>query len=179
MNTRAVRAKRGCTRRGPWSGTPWQKGVRIGIIASSDHGQTHQARAGVYVQAGEDAQDRDGDGFTRRGILLALKARRAYGATTAVAMQVHIGDRPLGREITVRDAPTLKAAITAVEPITRLEVVKNNTLVYSAIPKKRSAQIDFTDLELDAGDEAYYYVRTLIGEKDVAWSSPIWVKRER
>jgi hypothetical protein len=24
-------------------------GVRIGIIASSDHGQTHQTRAGVYV----------------------------------------------------------------------------------------------------------------------------------
>ena len=51
-------------------------GVRIGIIASSDHGQTHQARAGVYVEdVPVDIQNvSTSPGFTRKGILDGLRA---------------------------------------------------------------------------------------------------------
>jgi len=149
------------------------KGVRIGIIASSDHGQTHQARAGAYVEEppGEQAE------FTRQGILEALKARRAFGATVAVAMQVSVAGHPLGREITLDESPTIEARVTAPAPIAQLEVVRDNRFVYAKRPGTQEAVFTFQDLDLRPGQTAYYYVRAQIGENDYAWSSPIWVTR--
>jgi hypothetical protein len=155
--------------------------VRIGIIASSDHGQTHQARAAVYV---EDAPSASGDvrtatGFTRRGILEALHARRTFGATIAAAVRVSIDGNPVGKEITVEGSPTIEAAITAPAEVTAAAVVRDNRFVYTIEPKTKEATFRFRDPDLKPGQSAYYYVRALIGEDDVGWSSPIWVTRER
>jgi hypothetical protein len=153
--------------------------VRIGIIASSDHGQTHQARAGAYV---EDASGAEGDlsvatGFTRQGILDALHARRTFGATTAVAVKASIAGHALGEEIVVEDAPTIEAQILAPAEVRALAVVRDSNFVYTTEPRGAQARFQFTDRELKPGQSAYYYVRALTGEDDVAWSSPIWVTR--
>lgn len=147
------------------------KGVRIGIIASSDHGQTHEARAGVYVSGEGEG------GLTRSGILAALRDRRAFGATVAVSLRATVAGRPIGEEIEVDGAPTLEAQIDAPAMVRRVEVVRDSAFVYSAEPGKNSAQIQFTDVDLKPGAVAHYYVRALIGENDLAWSSPVWVKR--
>ena len=151
------------------------KGVRIGIIASSDHGQTHQARAGVYVDDRPGGPTR----FTRQGILDALKARRAFGATVAVAVQVSIAGHLLGEEFTVAEAPAIEARMVAPEPIARLDVVRDNRFVYTTRPNKRQAAFTFQDVDLKPGQSAYYYVRAEIGANDVAWSSPLWVTRAK
>ena len=155
-------------------------GVRIGIIASSDHGQTHQARAGVYVEdVPVDIENiSTSPGFTRKGILDGLRARRAFGSTIAVVMQVSIGDHALGQEITVSEAPTITAAVHAPADIVRLEVVRNNQFVYTKEPNKPEESFQFKDLDLAPGQSAYYYVRAQIGKDDYAWSSPIWVTRK-
>lgn len=157
------------------------KGIRIGIIASSDHGQTHQARAGVYV---EDLPEMPADlshpsGFTRGGILAALKARRAFGATTAVAMQVSVGDNPLGRELAVEGAPVLRSLIAAAEPIAAVEVVRDNRFVFTTRPERKTFRFEYQDLDLAPGKSAYYYIRARIGKEDFAWSSPLWITRKR
>lgn len=154
--------------------------VRIGIVASSDHGQTHQARACAYV---EDAVGATGDistatGFTRRGILESLYARRTFGATTAAAVQVSVADHPCGEEITVQGTPVIEARIVAPAEVTAMAVVRDGNFVYAIEPKTTEASFQFNDLDLKPGQSAYYYVRALIGENDVAWSSPIWVRRE-
>ncbi|MFH1923825.1 MAG: hypothetical protein ABIP48_28535 [Planctomycetota bacterium] len=154
--------------------------VRIGIIASSDHGETHQARACTYV---EDAPGATGDvsaatGFTRQGILEALHTRRTFGATTAVTVRMSIADRPLGEEITVDGPPTIEASVVAPAEVTALAVVRDGSFVYTIEPKTKEASFQFNDLDLKPGQSAYYYIRALIGETDVAWSSPIWVTRE-
>lgn len=156
------------------------KGVRIGIIASSDHGQTHQARAGVYIDDVASLPDNisTSPGFTRQGILEALRARRAFGSTVAVSMQVRIGDHLLGEEITVSDTPTIEAAIHAPAEIVRLDIVRDARFIYTSEPKTTEVRLKFTDFDLKPGQSAYYYVRALIGSEDVAWSSPIWVTRE-
>jgi len=155
--------------------------VRIGIIASSDHGQTHQARACTYV---EDAPGATGDvaaatGFTRRGILEALHSRRTFGSTAALALRMSVAGRPLGEEITVTGPPTIEAAIVAPAEVAALAVVRNGSFVYTIEPKAKEASIQFSDLDLKQDQSAYYYVRALVGENDVAWSSPIWVTREK
>jgi len=156
-------------------------GVRIGIIASSDHGQTHQARAGVFVEdvpiGPENAAG--SEGFTRKGILEALRARRAYGATTAMVMQVRIDDRVLGREITLDGTPTIDAHIVAPDRIVRMDVVRDGRFIYTSEPKTKEAGFQFNDFDLKPGQSSYYYVRAQIGENDLAWSSPIWVTRRK
>jgi hypothetical protein len=152
--------------------------VRIGIIASSDHGQTHQARAAVYV---EDAPGGSQDltrcpGFTRKGILEGLRARRTFGATTAAAVQVQIDGRPMGTEFTSDKAPTVEVVVFAPAPIKAAAVVRDNRFVYTAQPKANQATFAFRDLDSQPGQTSYYYVRVLIGDNDVAWSSPLWVK---
>ncbi len=148
------------------------KGVRIGIIASSDHGQTHQARAGVYVE-----EDDGPKGFSREGILAALRARRAFGATVAVSVRAEVDGRPMGSEIRVGSAPRIEAGVDAPAPVSRLDVIREGRFVYSTEPKAAKARLQFEDLDLKPGQSAYYYVRALIGESDVAWSSPVWVSR--
>ncbi len=155
------------------------KGVRIGIIASSDHGQTHQARAGVFV---EDLEQLPPDlsfpaGFTRGGILSGLRDRRAFGATTAVVLEVSVGDHPMGEEFTVRGPPRIAARVRATADLRQLEVIRDNRFVYSTRPSGETAAIAFTDLDLKPGQSCYYYVRAQIGENDYAWSSPVWVTR--
>ena len=156
------------------------KGIRIGIIASSDHGQTHQARAGVYVEdlakIPTDLSTRNG--FTRGGIIEALKARRAFGATTAVAMQVRVGEHPLGQEITVDELPVIDTYLAACEPITTVEVVRDNQFVFTTRPNKKEVRFRFQDTDLKPGQSAYYYVRAKMGEEDIAWTSPLWIERK-
>ena len=148
------------------------KGVRIGIIASSDHGQTHQARAGVYVEEKSEL------GFTRQGILEALRARRTFGATVAVTVQVNAGGRLLGEEFAAPGPPTLDVRIAAPAPIARIDVVRDNRFVYSQQPAAKEARFRFRDADLPPGQSAYYYVRAQIGESDFAWSSPLWITRK-
>lgn len=156
------------------------KGIRIGIVASSDHGQTHQARAGVYV---DDLPEIPADlsyptGFTRGGILEALKARRAFGATTAVTMQVSVGDRPLGQEFTVGGLPVLDTYVAAPETIQTIEVIRDNQFVFTTSPKAKEYRFQFQDVNMKPGQSAYYYVRAKIGEQDIAWTSPLWIERK-
>jgi hypothetical protein len=151
------------------------KGVRIGIIASSDHGQTHQARAGVYVA--DAAGQEIAPGFTRRGILDGLRARRAFGSTIACALQVHLGRHPLGQEVALSEPPTLSIRVVAPVAIRQTDVVRDNVFIYTSEPRARQAVFEFTDEDLRPGQSAYYYVRAQIGDRDYAWSSPIWVTR--
>lgn len=157
------------------------KDVRIGIIASSDHGQTHQARAAAYVDHGAGpAEDLSTcPGFTRQGIVKALHARRTFGATTCAAMEVSVEGHPMGEEITIKGAPTIEAQIFAPAEITALAIVRDNRFVYTTEPKAKQTSLKFQDVDLKPGQSAYYYVRAMIGSNDVAWSSPIWVTRAR
>lgn len=146
------------------------RGVRIGIVASSDHGQTHQARAGVYV-------DDTPEGFTRKGILDALRARRAFGATVAVSVRLAAGGDPMGREITVDAAPAIDCSVTAPEDIAQCDLVRDGRFVYAVRPKAREAAFQYRDLDLKPGQSSYYYLRARIGANDFAWSSPLWIRR--
>lgn len=143
------------------------KGVRIGIIASSDHGQTHIANAGVW------ATD-----FTRKAILDALRARRTFGGTTKVSIQARIGGKPQGEEIEVTAAPKIEARLAAAEPLALVQVVRDGQFVYTSKPNATEATFTFTDPALKPGQSAYYYVRAQVGANDLAWTSPIWVSRK-
>lgn len=95
-----------------------------------------------------------------------------------MAVRTSIENHPLGREITVRDAPTIEAGIVAPAEVRALAIVRDSQFIHTTEPKTPQAELPFTDLDLKPGQSAYYYVRALVGENDIAWSSPIWVVRE-
>jgi len=141
-------------------------GVRIGVIASSDHGLVHGAYAGVYARE-----------FTRRGVLEGLKARRSFGATETMVLDLRLGDRLLGEEVDVEGSPTFQAFARGMKKLKLVEIVRDGRITYSTNPDASTCKFQYTDNELAEGSSAYYYLRAQQADNEWAWSSAIWLRR--
>ena len=138
--------------------------------ASSDHIATHDSYACMLV---------DGDRPpTREDILDAMRARHAYAATDNIIVDVRIGDHMMGDVFDSREIPVLKVRVQGTGPISRIEVIKNNTFVHTARPEASQASFEYRDADIKPG-ESYYYVRVEQAAGQLAWSSPIWVEYAR
>lgn len=143
------------------------KGVKIGLIASSDHGMTHSAYACLYVRE-----------RSREGLIEALRKRRTFAATDTIVLEFSLGDAFMGEETETDQPPVLQAMIRGTSELDRVDVVRNNEFVYSVNPEGSEYRFTFTDTQLSKGQKAYYYVRCVQDNRELAWSSPIWVKWE-
>jgi len=140
------------------------KGVRVGIIASSDHGQTHSAYAGVYVRE-----------VSREGILEGLKARRTFGGTEKIVLELRVGDDLMGSEVTLAGVPRFTAEVRGTQPLKRVDIVKDGAFAYNVDPDGSDLSFAWEDLDTEPGGESYYYLRAIQDDNEIAWSSPIWV----
>lgn len=140
-------------------------GRKLGFIASSDHRSTHMSFAVVYVKK-----------LDREGVFEGLHARRTYAATDKIFVDFQIGKAMMGEETTSAGEPELSVAVTGTAELARIDVVKNGAFAYTIEPRARSSKFQFRDKNFD-GKESYYYVRVMQRDKQMAWSSPIWVKR--
>ena len=146
------------------------KGYRLGFQASSDHISTHVSYACVFS-----------DDFSRQGIIDAIKKRHIYAATDNLIVETRMGDHFMGDEFDVTGAtPPLKVKAVGTGPIKQIEVVKNNTYVFTYRPKEGKTSASFTFNDANAADTpaAYYYVRVEQTDGQMAWASPIWVNRK-
>ena len=147
-----------------WSA--WAKGIRMGVQSSSDHVSTHISYAGLLVTA-----------VDRQAIFEALRARRAYAATDNLAVETRMGTHFMGEAFTTAAATLpLEVKIGGTAPIATVEVIKNNRIVYSAPGTGREITFAYTDRDAAPG-ESYYYVRVRQTDGQLAWSSPLWVRR--
>ncbi|NOX57097.1 MAG: hypothetical protein GXP27_22230 [Planctomycetes bacterium] len=143
-----------------------EKGVGIGVIASSDHGLVHSAYAAVYA-----------DEFSRQSVLEALRSRRSFGATETMVIDFRLGEHLLGEEVRTGEPPTFQITVRGTAPLKQVQIVKNNRFVYTTQPNGAQCTFRYTDTELAPGQSAYYYVRCQQNDNQWAWSSAIWVKR--
>jgi hypothetical protein len=141
----------------------WQKGYRLGVITSSDHGSTHISYALVYT-----------DDYSRQGIVEAIRKRRTYGATDNIILEYRADDHFMGEEFTATRPPRLSVKIIGTAEIAQVDVIKNNQFIYTTNPGKRTVEFRYQDTKLDTG-VSYYYVRAQQKDGQIAWSSPIWV----
>jgi hypothetical protein len=154
----------------------WAKGYKLGVQASSDHLSTHISYAMLLV-----------DGFTREGMLEAIRRRHAYGATDNILLDVTMetpeGNRHVQGDILYSGPrPRLRARIRGTSSIERFEVIKNNNVVYSTNPGCQTCTLEYVDGDPDSAvsavnSEAMYYVRVRQFDGQLAWSSPFWVRR--
>ena len=117
---------------------PYQKGLvwnalgvgyRMGFIAASDHYSTHISYANLIVP------DRV---TTREDLLDALRNRRTYASTDNIAVDFHASGRHQGAEIVAGKSPEFEVRIQGTGPILRVEMVKNNRVVYTREGEGRS-----------------------------------------
>lgn len=143
----------------------WAKGYKLGVQASSDHASTHISYAVLLAE-----------GASREEILDAIRARHAYAATDNILLDVRSGDHIQGDIFTSAARPKISIRVEGTAPVDRVEIIRNNQFVFSTRPGKASVKIDFEDGNPAAG-ESYYYVRVLQRDGQIAWSSPMWMRR--
>jgi hypothetical protein len=143
----------------------WAKGYKLGVQASSDHSSTHMSYAVLIT----------GD-RTREGILKAIAARHAYAATDNIVLDVKSGSHMQGDIFAATGRPRIEIRIEGTAPVEQVDVVRNNKIVFSNKPGKASVELRYEDGDPVPG-ESYYYVRVQQRDGQMAWSSPMWLKR--
>ena len=111
-------------------------------------------------------------------MLEALKARRTFGATETMVLDLRMGDALLGERVETNRDPKLQVFARGVEPLELVEVVKDGKIVYAQSPGAAACRFQFVDVDLTPGASAYYYLRAKQANNEWAWSSAIWVQRK-
>jgi len=141
----------------------WAKGYKLGIVTSSDHGSTHISYALVYT-----------DNPTRQGILDGIRKRHTYGATDNIILDVRMGNHFMGDEFPLNKSLPIRVKARGTKAVSRLEVIKDSNVIYTAEPKMQNVSFEFTD-KGDVAGRHYYYIRLLQEDGMIAWSSPFFV----
>jgi len=148
----------------------WAKGYKLGVQSSSDHLSTHISYACTLAEE-----------FTREGLVNAMRQRHSYGATDNIILDYRL--QAAGREHLqgdIVDAPgdfRLWVKVIGTAPIRQIDIIKNNTFVHNR--QNLPAEVSFTFVDnAPSPGESYYYVRVWQADDQMAWSSPIWVRRK-
>ncbi|HID06699.1 MAG TPA: DUF3604 domain-containing protein, partial [Armatimonadetes bacterium] len=144
----------------------WAQGVIIGVIASPDHGGGY-GKAGVYAPS-----------LTREAILDAIRQRHTYGTTAAkIVLEMRVNGHLMGEKIKLNAPPkSVKVQVHAIgaRDIARVDVCRNNVFIYTRRPNAREVNFIFED-KAPLQSRAYYYVRIIQADEEIAWSSPVWL----
>jgi hypothetical protein len=116
----------------------------------------------------------------REDIVQSMRERHVYAATDNIILDVQAldGDRTyiMGDVFETRSRIVqFKIKVFGTDRITRLDVIKNNAFAFTREGVGREMEIEYVDTSPKEG-ENYYYVRAQQIDRNMAWSSPIWVK---
>jgi len=147
----------------------WAKGYKLGVQVSSDHLSTHISYACTLASE-----------FTREGLLEAMRLRHSYGATDNIILDYRLqtgGQEFLQGEVVPAPGPfQLWVRVIGTAPLRQIDVIRNNSVVHNLQPLQKEARFTYVDAQPSAG-ESYYYIRVIQANEQMAWSSPIWVRR--
>lgn len=159
------------------------RGRRFGIISGSE---SHDGRPGNPVfhgphRCGVDVCHRGGIQGTYASALdpdslfEAFRSRRCYG-TTGVKIQLRfaLNGWPMGSETPAAEERYIKVAVEGTDTLARIDVVRNNADVHTAMPRAAATELTWCDARPNHARD-YYYIRVTQQDGHMAWSSPIWV----
>ncbi len=150
-----------------WVNVALAIGMRIGLIASSDH-TVRACFAGVY------SLDR-----SRDAIWDALYDRHTFGTSRETKMNVdfRVADAIVGSEVQSGSHPPITVQIDASAPLTSIEIHKDGNPTWFATSSAAS-DTAFTIIDPDpgiVGTSSYYYLRVGDALGHMIWTSPVWV----
>jgi hypothetical protein len=150
-----------------WVNIALALGMRLGLLASSDH-NIGACFTGVYASS----LDRD-------AIWGALQERRCFGTSRATKMDVdfRVAGALMGSEVEAPAHPLIQITIHGTLPLSAIEINKDgNPAWFSA--SCSAADTTFTIRDPDPaieGTSSYYYLRVMDAADRAIWTSPVWV----
>jgi len=167
----------------PGKGTFFQEalaaGIHIGVISGSD------SHSGWPVNSPREPRQYPGGmacvyakELTRKGIFEALRARRCYGTTGAkIILEFTINGHDMGEIIESHGERKIRILAAGTNILKTIEIIKDAQVIHSEFPAKDHTEILFEDHSESGFKEDFYYVKVIQKDGELAWSSPIWVKR--
>ncbi len=164
----------------------WQdalkKGAKMGCIAASDD---HVGCNGIIDESKEYPYNFPGitavlaKENTVEGIFEALKNRRCYGIMYGkILIDFRINDHFMGEEFSINKGEdrNIYFSVDADEEIKSVTLVKNckDYIVFGSKAGKKQLVFDYTK----ENETDYYYLRVILKDGRMAWTSPIWVKEQ-
>jgi hypothetical protein len=145
------------------------KGYKLGVQASSDHISTHTSYAMIYTPT-----------TNRADIVDHMRRRHAYAATDNIILDFEAVDTGgathfMGDIFTASRGLKLRAKAGGTDTITSVELIRNSAIIYT-VPNagKKDVDFEYTDRSPQPGTN-WYYVRVIQMDRNLAWSSPVWV----
>jgi len=165
-------------------------GYRMGIIASTDNHDSHPGTSRWYRGYKGALVAVCAPELTRDAIWNALLRRQTYGTTgQRILLRFGVDGHPMGSELTVPpDAhPTFTVHVVGTADLAQVQLFKGR--VGSSVPfpamdllsRASNRRPDPTQLFWTGPDphgfdgSAFYYVRVVQKDGEMAWSSPIWI----
>ena len=145
------------------------KGYKLGVQASSDHISTHSSYAMIYTPSAN-----------RTDIVESMRKRHAYAATDNIILDFEAADTDgtvhmMGDIFTASRQMKLRVKVVGTDILTRTEVIRNNAIIYSVPDRgEKSVNFEYLDQEPQNGTN-WYYIRVTQKDRNLAWSSPVWV----
>ncbi len=115
---------------------------------------------------------------TRAAIFDAIKQRRTYGATDNIILEYRLGEHFMGETFAAESIPSLQVRVEGTGTVALVEVIRNERVVYATRPNRPVVSVVYTDND-PPPSTAYYYVRVVQDDGEIAWGSPIWVERPK
>ena len=154
------------------SGFYWNalnKGFKLGVQASSDHISTHVSYAMILTPS-----------VKRDEIVQQMRQRHAYAATDNIVLDFQALDADgsahlMGDILTASRGLRLRVKVEGTDLLTRVELIRSGAVIYSVSGDgKKDAEFEFRDTAPVEGTN-WYYIRAIQIDRNLAWSSPIWV----
>ena len=173
----------------------WDRGHRIGVIGSSDNHTSHPGlnnyTANIPHPSGLAAVLAEANNRDR--LWNALENRRTYATTgTRILLEFQSDGHWMGEEYSTGTPPTLTVKVAGTNTIQSVEIVKYDGKGYQTLyqenPDSEICVMQYQDTEF-TGDSMYYARVTQVDQywrsawakttSEMAWSSPIWVAKEK
>ena len=163
-----------------------QRGLRFGMIASSDahDGCPGSAQgSGLYTWANKFSEVGSGfaavlcDDLDRESLIASMRARHCYAVTGArIGIDFRVNDAAMGSEVRGKGPRRIAFKVQAPSPIAKIAVVRNGVDWVREWCDRCEESFVVTDESNE--DHLSYYLRVTLADREMAWSSPIWVDRE-
>ncbi len=167
-------------------------GLRFGFVASSDGHDGNPGNAQspdfkhhhLYHYLGSGRTAVLAHDLSRESVLEALHGRRCYAVTgDPILLDFRVSGHLMGEELAVAQVgrkPLITAEITGTTHLKTLEIIKNGRVVWRQECHGENfnrESVAWVDEALDNGRDNYYYFKVTQRDDEMAWSSPVWVRR--
>ena len=140
----------------------------MGFIASGDHNSMGVGVAALWVKE-----------LSREGILEALRSRRCFATTgDKMIIDFRINGSIIDSTVKSESAPSISMKIKGQRELDKVEILRNSEVIKEY--KFTNGSLTFNETFIDDNYQTekevlYYYIRVTQQNKEIGWSSPIWI----